>query len=182
MNTLASRCIDAVIGVEGGYSNNPSDSGGPTIWGITEAVARAYGFRGDMRDMPRATASDIYKARYWDTLSLDAVGAVSEKVAHELFDTGVNLGVAEAGKFLQRALNVLSANGAHYAQVKADGLVGAMTVAALRAYFLKRHAAQGELVLLRALNALQGNFYIELAERRPKDQDFVFGWLRNRVV
>jgi len=182
MNTLASRCIDTVIGVEGGYSNNPSDSGGSTIWGITEAVARAYGYRGDMRDMPRSTAVDIFKARYWDTLSLDAISAVSEKVAYELFDTGVNLGVAEAGKFLQRSLNVLSDNGAYYAAVKVDGLVGAMTVAALKAYMLKRYATQGEVVLLRALNALQGSFYIELAENRTKDQDFVFGWLRNRVT
>ena len=38
--------IDGVIGREGGYSNHPADKGGPTRWGVTEAVARANGYRG----------------------------------------------------------------------------------------------------------------------------------------
>jgi len=38
------------------------------------------------------------------------------------------------------------------------------------------------LVLCRALNCLQGAYYIELAERREKDERFVYGWLKNRVV
>ena len=49
--------IDDVIGREGGYSNHPADRGGPTRWGITEAVARAHGFAGDMRDFPREDAA-----------------------------------------------------------------------------------------------------------------------------
>ena len=32
--------VDAVIERDGGYANHPSDRGGPTCWGITEAVAR----------------------------------------------------------------------------------------------------------------------------------------------
>ena len=182
MNSLAARSIDAVIGVEGGYSNDPNDSGGATIWGITEAVARAHGYKGEMKDMPRETAVDIYKAQYWDTLSLDDISVISEKIAYELFDTGVNLGVSEAGTFLQRALNVLSDRGTYYATVKVDGQVGAMTVFALKSYMQKRYTMQGEVVLLRALNALQGAFYINLADQQQKDQDFVFGWLRNRVT
>ena len=33
------QLIDDVIGREGGYSDHPADKGGPTKWGITEAVA-----------------------------------------------------------------------------------------------------------------------------------------------
>ena len=45
--------IDALIDREGGYANHPSDRGGPTNFGITETVARAHGFSGPMRSLPR---------------------------------------------------------------------------------------------------------------------------------
>ncbi|KQU81624.1 MULTISPECIES: putative peptidoglycan-binding domain-containing protein [unclassified Rhizobacter] len=84
------------------------------------------------------------------------------------------------GTFLQRALNVLNMEGTWYPDVQADGRIGPMTIAALREY-MRRRGAGGQVVLLRALNALQGAFYVELAERRAKDEAFVYGWLLNRV-
>ncbi len=51
--------IEALIEREGGYSNHPSDRGGPTKYGITEAVARAHGFSGAMRNLPRDEAAAI---------------------------------------------------------------------------------------------------------------------------
>ena len=56
--------IDTTIGKEGGYVDHPADRGGKTIWGITEAVARANGYTGDMRAMPRSTAVAIYRSEY----------------------------------------------------------------------------------------------------------------------
>ncbi|EJY0890163.1 hypothetical protein OE991_005197, partial [Escherichia coli] len=47
------KIFDEVLGKEGGYVNHPDDKGGPTKWGITEKVARAHGYRGDMRDLTR---------------------------------------------------------------------------------------------------------------------------------
>src|ERR1700752_5273848 len=45
---------------EGGYSNHPSDPGGPTTWGITLRDARAYWKKdataSDVRNLPRAVA------------------------------------------------------------------------------------------------------------------------------
>ena len=49
--------LDGLIEREGGYVNHPADRGGPTCWGITEAVARAHGYRGSMRNLPRAEAA-----------------------------------------------------------------------------------------------------------------------------
>jgi len=43
MSASELELIDRVIGVEGGYADHPADRGGPTRWGITQAVARAYG-------------------------------------------------------------------------------------------------------------------------------------------
>lgn len=175
------EAVAKLLPVEGGYTNDPSDSGGETNFGITLAVARAFGFLGNMRDMRREDAIAIYHARYWSALSLSSIGTLSKRLALELFDTAVNLGTARAGTFLQRCLNVLNQRGTLYGDIAVDGNVGPMTFAALREYMLKR-GEQGELVLLRALNSLQGAFYIELAEERPKDERYVYGWFLQRVV
>jgi lysozyme family protein len=168
--------ISATIGVEGGYSNNPNDRGGPTRWGITEQVARAYGYVGTMEALPRETAVEIYRKRYFLGPHLDQVQALSPAIAAEVFDTGVNMGTAVPITFLQRALNVLNRQGRDYGDVTADGQIGPMTIAALKAY-LARRGADGERRLLIALNSLQGARYIELAEARPANEDFEFGWL-----
>lgn len=181
MNTYADQVIEETVRVEGGYSNNPNDSGGETNWGVTIAVARAFGYAGTMRDMTLAQAKEIYRLRFWEPLMLDSIVELSRPIAKELFDTGVNMGPARAGTFLQRCLNVLNKQGTMYSDIGVDGRIGRMTVAALREY-LARRGADGEVVLLRALNDLQGAYYIELAESRPKDEDFVFGWLKNRVT
>lgn len=171
-----------VVGLEGRYAEHPDDSGGATTYGITERAARAYGYTGLMRDMPLAVAHEIYRARYWDRLHLDeVVNIAGSRVADEVFDTAVNQGATAAGTYLQRSLNALNLKGTAYADVQVDGDIGPMTIAALRA-FVRRRGAQGTTVLLRALNALQGAFYIELAERRERDESFVYGWLLNRVT
>jgi lysozyme family protein len=171
---------ETVLGKEAGYSDDPRDSGGQTKYGITEAVARAFGYAGSMAQLSLADAKAIYRSRYWDALQLDQVASLAPGVVGELFDTAVNLGTDQAATFLQRALDVLNKEGSWYPDVKADGRIGPMTIAALREY-VRRRGAEGQLVLLRALNALQGAFYVELAERRAKDEAFVYGWLLNRV-
>lgn len=175
---MKERIINAIIDVEGGYVNDPNDSGGETNFGITVQVARANGYTGDMRDMPREVAFDIYAAKYWDAVRADELVELSEIVADEVVDTAVNMGAGRAIKFLQRALNVLNTQGKLYPDLTVDGAIGPATINALRGYLSTRN----ELVLSRALNCLQGAFYIELAERREKDERFVYGWLRNRVV
>lgn len=171
---------EAVLGKEAGFSDDPRDSGGQTNYGITEAVARAFGYTGPMHLLGLDRAKSIYRSRYWDALQLDQVASAAPVIAGELFDTAVNQGTDQAATFLQRALNVLNKEGSWYPDVKADGRIGPMTLASLREY-TRRRGAEGQVVLLRALNALQGVFYIELAERRSKDEAFVYGWLLNRV-
>lgn len=175
------EAFNDLLGIEGKYSNNPSDSGGATKYGITERVARANGYDGDMRLLTEDEAKRIAKTQYWDIMRLDDISAILPSVAHEMFDTAYNMGVGTAGRYLQRSLNAFNHRGADYADVGVDGVVGPMTVNALRSYMAKR-GEQGGVVLLRAMNALQGTRYIELCEQRQKDEDFVFGWIKNRVV
>ena len=124
--------IDALIDREGGYVNHPADKGGPTCFGITEAVARAQGYAGPMRQLPRDEASAIYKRLYWSRPGFDRIAGRSVTLASELFDTGVNMGPAVAVTFLQRALTALNRNGQDYPDLVPDGRIGAQTLASRR--------------------------------------------------
>ncbi len=172
--------IDGVIGREGGYADHPADRGGATRWGVTEAVARAHGWAGDMRGFPRAEAVAIYRRVYWLKPGFDLVAALAPRIAAELFDTGVNMGPPVATGFLQRALNALNRGAGDYADIAIDNRIGLATIAALRA-FLALRGERGETVLLKAVEALQGERYLHLAESRPANEAFLYGWLANRL-
>lgn len=174
------QLIDEVIAREGGFSNHPADRGGATRWGITEAVARRQGYMDDMRTLPRSDAAAIYKKLYWKNPKFDAVAARAPALAAELFDTGVNMGTGTATAFLQRALNALNRETRDYADLAVDRRIGPATLAALDAFLMKR-GGDAETVLLKAVEALQGAHYIILAETRPSQEAFLYGWLSNRI-
>src|SRR4051795_8694858 len=157
------RLIDALIEREGGFANHPADKGGPTCFGITEAVARAHGYRGPMRQLPRHEAAAIYKRLYWLSPRFDAGAKRSARVAGELFDTGVNMGPAVAATFLQRALTALNRNGGDYPDLVPDGRIAERTLGALDDFMRLRGNGSGEAILLRAIEALQGERYLRLA-------------------
>jgi lysozyme family protein len=172
--------IEALIEREGGYVNHPADRGGPTKFGVTEQVARAFGFTGNMRDLSREMARTIYRQRYWEQPRFDEVFLFYPRVGEEMFDTGVNMGPAVAGRFLQRALNLLNRGATDYPDIGVDGAVGALTLHALNAYRAKRGAA-GETVLLRAIDGQQLSRYMDLAEGKPSQEAFLYGWIANRI-
>jgi lysozyme family protein len=173
--------IASLIEREGGFVDHAADKGGPTCFGITEAVARANGFRGPIRGLSREEAAAIYKRLYWLRPRFNEVAARSARIAAELFDTGANMGPAVAVTFLQRALTALNRNGKDYPDLVPDGRIGAQTLAALDAFLDVRGNSSGETVLLRSLEALQGERYLRLAERRPANEAFLYGWLANRI-
>lgn len=175
-----SQLIDELIAREGGYGDHPADRGGPTNWGITQSVARANGYIGDMRALPRAMAARIYRTLYWEKPGFAFVAESAPDVAAEMFDTGVNMGVSIAAGFLQRALNALNRNQKDYADIAVDRVIGARTLKALGAFVALRGRG-GEAVLLKAIEAMQGERYIALAESRPANEAFLYGWLANRL-
>lgn len=175
------RIIDALIAREGGYSNHPSDRGGETMWGITKAVARKHGHAGPMAELPRELAVEIYLQAYVLDPGFGRVHALSPLLAEELVDTGVNFGPTVAATWLQRWLNAMNRQGRDYPDLVADGVIGAKTLDALKTYLAKR-GVRGEAVMLVALNCSQGQAYLDLAEKRGPNEDFLFGWLDHRVA
>lgn len=107
-----------LLGHEGSYANHPDDPGGETMWGVTKRVAVAFGYTAPMRDMPRDTAKAIYRKQYWDAIQADQL---PDSARFEVFDAAVNSGVSQAVKWLQRAVGT-----------NADGVIGAVTIAAAR--------------------------------------------------
>jgi lysozyme family protein len=101
------EALKRLLAHEGGYSNHPSDPGGPTNYGITLADYRRYidsnGTAADVRRMTVWQAKAIYRARYWDALDCDALPA---GVDYAVFDYGVNSGIGRSGKVLRRVLGL----------------------------------------------------------------------------
>lgn len=175
------KALARTVLVEGGYADDPKDSGGKTRFGITEKVARENGYGGPMAEMPKSVAVAIYRLRYWDPLKAAAVAEFYPEVAYEMFDSAVNLGVDTAAKWLQRLLNALNAEGKLYPDVAVDGKIGPQTLSALRVYAQERAGVGGQ-VLLAGMNGLQVAAYVDIVEARPKDERFIYGWIAQRVV
>src|SRR5713226_4364011 len=101
------EALERLLVHEGGYSNHPSDPGGPTNWGITIHDARAYWKKdataSDVRNMPVEVAKDIYRSKYWGAMRCDELPA---GVDYAVFDYGVNSGIGRAGKVLRRKLGL----------------------------------------------------------------------------
>ncbi|HHP0276441.1 glycoside hydrolase family 108 protein [Acinetobacter baumannii] len=174
--------LENLIKREGGYVNNPADRGGATKYGITEAVARANGFKGNMKDLPLDVAKSIYRKNYWINPRFDQVNTLSPLIAEELLDTGVNCGVAFAKPLLQRALNLLNNQGkGGWPDLAVDGIYGSATLGALKIFLAKR-GKDGEKVMLKVLNIMQGQRYIEICERNPTQEQFFYGWISNRIA
>lgn len=173
--------IADVIGREGGYTNNPADPGGETNFGITVAVARAFGYSGAMVSMSREQAAAIYRSRYWASPRFDQISALDTTLAAKLFDIGVNMGPATGIKFMQRALNVLNQQGKLFPDLSVDGGIGPMTITALRAFFDAR-GVDGHRVLLGMVQSMQSVRYVEIAEANPSQEAFEYGWQLNRAL
>ena len=133
-----------------------------------------------MRVLPCANAPAIYQACYWTGPKFDQVAAICTAIGHEMFDTGINMGVAVAGRFLQRALNAVNDGEATYPDIRVDGNTGLITLAALRGFVKRRGVAGGE-VLRRALDCQQGERYLDITEVGKANEPFTYGWLANRI-
>lgn len=113
------QAFATIAPIEGGFSDRDkqADPGGATKYGITERVARAWGYQGDMRDLPLETAKAIAKAWYWDKYQCDQF---DPRIAYQVFDAAYNGGYPV--KWLQECVGTTP-----------DGIIGAKTVAAARA-------------------------------------------------
>ena len=180
LGALVIATVASVFALEGGYVNDPNDAGGETNHGITEQVARNYGYLGSMRDLPKGIAQDIYIRNYIEQPKFDRVLALSPAVGTKLVDAGVNAGPGRASIWFQQSLNDLSRGGRDYPIIGVDGAIGSQTLNAYKA--LEKHGGRTKAceLTLKALDSYQSQHYLRLAQGKA-NSSFIVGWLDNRI-
>ena len=158
------RIFDYLLRVEGGYSDNKNDKGGKTKFGIIEEEARDFGYKGNMQDLTKDFAKNIYLKKYYLGNKLDKV--INDKVALSICDWAVNSG-RNGTKNVQIAINQLT-----NANLDVDGIIGNKTLEALNSIDPGK--------FLEVYHNLQRIYYKGKVEADRTQEGFLTGWL-NRV-
>jgi lysozyme family protein len=117
------RCLDIVLGYEGGYSEEPGDPSGATQFGVTIGALRDFrqdtslGVE-DLKKLGRDEACEIYRTRYWNVLRCDDLPNGVDLV---VFDFAVDANAGRAARALQQVVGA-----------EADGSIGDATLAATK--------------------------------------------------
>lgn len=162
-----SECLHFILEREGGYCDHPSDRGGATNKGITQASYDSYRISRHLPIQPvkfiaESEVSDIYQHEYWRACRCDILPTPVDLV---VFDGAVNHGINQSVKFLQRALGVGD-----------DGLIGPMTIDAAHK---DANSGMTEKIVADIIDQRQC-FYQRLVERDDRQSIFLNGWL-NRL-
>lgn len=138
------NALKSVLISEGGFINLASDPGGMTNLGCTKAVWESWVkhpvSEQDMRNLKPSDVAPLYKQKYWDRVSGNDLPTGLD---YAVFDAAINSGPGRASKWLQETLNV-----------KADGVIGPMTIKAVKASDTLRLIAQFNDTRLRFLEEL----------------------------
>jgi lysozyme family protein len=168
--------IHVVLAHEGLLTDNPSDPGGITNYGISLRFLRAAGIDENMNRSNHITEADIkalnpnkaksiYKKYFWLKFNINKIKSLI--LATSVFDMAVLMGGNEAIELLQIALNKLIEK-----KINSDGILGQKTLS-----------------LLNDGNPLQINYafkdqcrthLLNLVEHNEKLKVFYEGWI-NRV-
>lgn len=173
---LFNRCFDHLLKNEGGYVDDPDDSGGETYkgvsrnnwpnWGGWQIIDKSKNDKSkndpkfpenlkcncDLDTMIRT----FYKTQFWDKMNLDLI--VNENTILQLFDMGINAGISRAVKIAQKICGT-----------KEDGILGVKT-----AFEINHHGFNFTNMYINARIA----FYKNLAEKKPKNKKFLKGWIK----
>ena len=143
--------IEVVLHHEGGYVNDPKDTGGETNFGMKKSSDV------DIKNLTKDGRN--LKEHYWDK---NKVESLPLQLRHIYFDMCVNQGKGRAVKILQRAAN------AKGAELKVDGGLGPKTIGAI----------SDSNVELDRVRAYRIKYYADLVTRRPELEKFYFGWFK----
>lgn len=159
-----SEAIEYVLENEGGYTNDKQDRGGCTNFGIslnTIVTMPEFGIKNceDIKTLTREQAKKIYYMVWWKFEYI-----LNQQVATKMFDIFVNLPPGSANRLYQRAANACGA------QLKVDGIYGALTEAAINKLDPKAY-------LMELVDQLH-SYYNKVVEARPEQAVFIRGWLQ----
>lgn len=192
-------CFYQVLGHEGVYDNDPNDTGGETVFGVSRnnfpnwegwAIVDRYKLQYSTSSSTfidalnsdaklSALKEQWYKTNFWDVFELDNLNDFS--LAYEIFDQSVNLGVGRTTQFIQMACNALNYNYVFGSDLSVDNAIGPMTRRRLADI---GNNPQYTDVLRKALDGLQTYHYVNLGKDqsgRSNYRKYMRGWLGSRV-
>lgn len=158
--------IPFILKWEGGYVNDPDDLGGATNMGVTMATYKTYCRKkglpvptvSGLKSLTKKQWREILKTMYWDRFRADEIA--SQSVANICVDWLWGSGVV-AIKRVQELL-----------EVKADGVVGVKTLAAIN--------NKSPLPLFEQIKSIKIDYIDEICAKRPKNEKYRKGWM-NRL-
>lgn len=168
--------LSFVLQQEGGFSNDPADSGGATMHGITQKEYDSYLTRHGATPHSVKTIADlqvanIYREDYAKPIRFDSLvaGVPSlPKLAIALLDWSINHGPSGAIKDVQRCVGLPDS--------EVDGQMGPMTLEAIRAW-VSIHSGD-ELVV--GFDKARRDWYAADVRANASQRRFLTGW-QNRV-
>jgi lysozyme family protein len=155
-------CLARILKHEGGYVNDPLDSGGRTNLGVTQRVWEEFVghpvTEADMKALTPEKIAPMYKLKYWNPSYCEVL---PKGLDYVVFDFAVNAGTGRSVKTLQQAIGCV-----------ADGVIGPKTMAAINDANPKD--------LIAKFSDARADFYQGIVARKPDQACFIKGWL-NRV-
>lgn len=155
------RAFLLTMDFEGGWSNHPSDRGGKTKFGVTQATLDHHNRQRDdklsLRALTIKQAADVYYHEFWLAMRIDKLPLMVQGL---MFDWGVHSGFF-AIRSMQRHL-----------KLKPDGVVGPRT----RAAVVSEMRVNGPKYLRRSLAIRRMKHLCRLVRRDRKQGDFIVGW------
>ena len=180
---ILAAALSAVYVNEGGHANHPADRGGETMWGVTTATARSFGYRGPMRDFPKNCTSAkpicadlVYTTNYIDKPGSRPMAKIEPAVLFELVDSAVLHGPQRASMWFQASLNTLCGSA-----LRIDGATGPRTIAAYETCQRQQGAVNLCLKTLETLDGTQKRFFDQIVARDPSQRVFYRGWTSKRI-
>jgi lysozyme family protein len=156
------KALKRILKHEGGYVNDPLDSGGMTNLGVTKRVWEEFVghpvSEADMRALTPEIIAPMYKMKYWNSSYCEVL---PKGLDYVVFDFAVNAGTGRSVKTLQQAIGCV-----------ADGVIGPKTMAAINDAEPKN--------LIEKFSDARADFYQGIVTRKPDQARFIKGWL-NRV-
>ncbi len=175
------------INYEKGYSRNKYDKGGETFYGISRYYHPAWPGWGiidkqKLKGEPHLTLQlkillkKFYYQEYWIKQKCDLIE--NQLIASLLFDISVNVGKTEAAVLLQKTLNILNQNQQSYPDIKVDGIIGDITLTALRISI----KYNGDALINNVLNFYREKRIIENMEADKTQETFIGLFKRVKVI
>lgn len=161
------EALDFLLDEEGGWSNHKADTGGATMYGVTQGTYTAWRKKKgrtpqSVSKITKAEARELYESEYWNAASCDRL---PWPISYLCFDASVNSGCLRGKQWVQTGLGVAP-----------DGAIGPATLAAAQKVIADSDAGK-----LLAIVDARATFLARLVQNKPSQSAFLLGWWRRTL-